>query len=252
MNIIINGKSCECEKGEFLLTVAERNGFKIPTLCHHQGVAEQGCCRVCLVEVIENKKSKIVVSCVYPIERECEVLTDSDRVKKNRAVVLMLLKMRAPDSPEIAALCKEYNAVDGSRFKPLDDEKCVMCGLCARACKSLGTGAISTVSRGIEKKVSTPYDEPSMTCMGCLSCAKVCPTNAIAYEEDDKTRKIWHRSFNLVRCKSCNAIIGTDIELIQAASRSKEEDITLCADCRKKQMTDVMAFTYGIDTKDFS
>ena len=71
IEITINGKACTCEKGEFLLEVARRNGFYIPTLCHHPGVAEQGCCRVCLVEVVENKRSKIVVSCIYPVEQPC-------------------------------------------------------------------------------------------------------------------------------------------------------------------------------------
>ena len=56
IEITINGKACTCEKGEFLLEVARRNGFYIPTLCHHPGVAEQGCCRVCLVEVVEKQK----------------------------------------------------------------------------------------------------------------------------------------------------------------------------------------------------
>ncbi|MFR1056633.1 MAG: 2Fe-2S iron-sulfur cluster-binding protein [[Clostridium] scindens] len=95
IEITINGKACTCEKGEFLLEVARRNGFYIPTLCHHPGVAEQGCCRVCLVEVVENKRSKIVVSCVYPVERPCEVYTDSARVREDRGAVLMLLAARA-------------------------------------------------------------------------------------------------------------------------------------------------------------
>ena len=42
MNITINGKICACEKGEFLLAVARRNGILIPTLCHHPALAGQG------------------------------------------------------------------------------------------------------------------------------------------------------------------------------------------------------------------
>lgn len=247
IEIKINGKTCTCEKGEFLLNVARRNGFYIPTLCHHPGVAEQGCCRVCLVEVVENNKSKIVVSCVYPVEKPCEVYTDSERVKEDRAVVLMLLKARAPESPEIAALCKAYGAADGSRFRPIDGEKCIMCGLCARACASLGTGAISTVLRGTEKKISTPYDEPSGACIGCLSCTMVCPTHAIPYKDDGQTREIWGRTFELVHCRECGAVLGTRQELETAAQRAGEEPEDLCPECRKKKMADVMAHTYGAE-----
>ncbi|MEG0932237.1 MAG: 2Fe-2S iron-sulfur cluster-binding protein [Lachnospiraceae bacterium] len=243
----INGTSCTCEKGEFLLEVARRNGFYIPTLCHHPGISEQGCCRVCLVEVVENKRSKIVVSCVYPVERSCEVYTNSDRVKRNRSAVLMLLRARAPESPEIAALCKAYGAADGSRFQAIQGEKCMLCGLCARACSSLGAGAISTVMRGIQKKVSTPYDEPSDACIGCLSCAKVCPTDAILYSEDQNKRTIWGREFQLVHCAVCGEAIGTKEELEMAARKAKEEVDTLCPVCRKKAMADVLAHTYGVE-----
>lgn len=247
IDIIIDGKKCTCEPGEFLLEVAKRNGIYIPTLCHHAGVAEQGCCRVCLVEVVEKGRSKIVVSCVYPVERPCEVFTNSDRVRENRAVVLMLLHERAPESEEITAMCREYGAMEGERFKALDGEKCIMCGLCARACASLGTGAISTVGRGTQKKIATPYEEPSKDCIGCLSCVKICPTGAIPYKEDDNQRVIWDRSFDLVHCEKCGAVIGTREELQEAAKRCDEEPDTLCAECRKAKMADVLAHTYGLE-----
>lgn len=247
IEIQINGKTCTCEPGEFLLKVATRNGIYIPTLCHHEGVGEQGCCRLCLVEVVERGRSRIVVSCVFPVEKPIEVYTDSERVRENRAVVLMLLKERAPESEEIARLCEEYQAIDGSRFKALDNEKCIMCGLCARACQSLGTGAIATVGRGTGKKVSTPYDEPSKDCVGCLSCARICPTGAIPYKQDEKERRIWDRSFTLVRCESCGEIIGTREELLLTAERGGKEPDTLCASCRQKQMADVLAHTYGLE-----
>ena len=245
IEITINGKVCTCEKGEFLLEVARRNGFYIPTLCHHPGLSEQGCCRVCLVEVVEKGRSKIVVSCVYPVERLCEVYTDSERVKKDRGAVLMLLAKRAPQSAEIAALCSHYGAMDGSRFQPIEGEKCIMCGLCARACASLGTGAISTVMRGTSKKISTPYDEPSSACIGCLSCVKVCPTDAIAFQDGPDQRRIWGREFELVHWQECGAVVGTREEIEYAAARAGEEPKELCPECRKKEMADVLAHTYG-------
>ncbi|MEG0191101.1 MAG: 4Fe-4S binding protein [Lachnospiraceae bacterium] len=247
IEIQINGTSCTCEKGEFLLEVAKRNGFYIPTLCHHPGISEQGCCRVCLVEVVENQKSKIVVSCVYPVERPCEVYTNSDKVKENRAVVLMLLKARAPESSKIAAFCKTYEAIDGSRFQPIQNEKCILCGLCARACKSMGAGAISTVLRGTQKKISTPYDEPSENCIGCLSCAKVCPTDAISFTENHNSRSIWGREFQLVHCDVGGEVMGTTEELVAAANKSGEAGATLCPSCRKKALADVLAHTYGTE-----
>ena len=116
MNIIIDGKSCSCEKGEYLLQIARRNGIEIPTLCHHDGFPGQGSCRLCIVEVSERGRNKVVVSCVYPVNQECEVFTQSERIKKDRRMILTLLMKRAPDSPEIRALCEKYGAPDIPRF----------------------------------------------------------------------------------------------------------------------------------------
>ncbi len=248
MEIRINGRLCACEKGEFILKVAQRNGFEIPTLCHHEALSEQGSCRLCLVEVLENGKSKVVVSCVYPIERPCEVLTDSDKIKQERAMVLMLLRMRAPESLEIRELCIKYAAVETNRLRALDGEKCILCGLCARACASLGTGAISTINRGITKKVSTPYEEPNIRCVGCGSCASVCPTKAIPLTEQEGVRHIWGRDFPLVRCKECGAFIGTAQEIDRAMRNLHAKTDGLCSICRQKKMTDVLAHTYGISS----
>lgn len=245
--ITIDGKFCACEKGEFLLDVARRNGFDIPTLCHHAGLPGQGCCRLCLVEVMERGRGKVVVSCVYPLERPCEVLTNSERVREDRAVVLMLLRQRAPASPEIAALCEKYGAMEGDRFKALDRGKCVMCGLCVKACGEIGGGAISTVGRGTGKKISTPYDEPSSHCVGCLSCAQICPTQAIPWKEDDDGRTIWGRTFDLVRCESCGAVIGTPEELAWAAEKAGQPIDKLCSECRRSQISNTLAHTYGIE-----
>ncbi|HYF81432.1 MAG TPA: 4Fe-4S dicluster domain-containing protein [Clostridia bacterium] len=79
----------------------------------------------------------------------------------------------------------------------------MLCGLCVKACEELGANAISTVCRGTGKKISTPYDEPSLACVGCGSCAAVCPTGAVGIEEKDGTRTIWGKTFEMLRCEKC-------------------------------------------------
>ena len=245
MTITINGKPCACEKGEFLLQVARRNGIEIPTLCHHEAIAGQGCCRLCIVEVVERGRGRIVVSCVFPVEHECEVLTDSEKVRRERGMILRLLEKRAPESPEIRALCEKYAAPEIDRFVRADGEKCVLCGLCAKACGELGVGAISTAGRGVAKEVATPYHEPSSVCVGCGSCASICPTGAIEVAETADTRTIWGKSFHLVRCKRCGQVIGTREELDFAARKSGQEPDGLCRSCRQERMAEVFSRTYG-------
>jgi len=246
MTITIDGKAIECSAGEYLPDVAKRAGIHIPTLCHHEGLPGQGCCRVCLVEVETGGVKDIVTACVYPVERECTVFTDNERVRKDRGIVLALLRAVAPDSDEIARLCEEHGAPDVERFTiRKENSKCILCGLCVRACESLGTGAISTINRGIDKKVSTPYDEPALVCVGCGSCASVCPVGAIKVEEDGGERKIWNKKLPLARCKRCGAEFGTVFEHYRSSERAGAPPADLCEVCKRKAITDTMAQTFG-------
>ena len=64
----INGLPVSVEEGTTLLEAAQFVGFPIPTLCHHDGLSSYGACRLCLVEIGEGPKAKLVSSCTYPAE----------------------------------------------------------------------------------------------------------------------------------------------------------------------------------------
>ena len=66
-------------------------------------------------------------------------------------MVLALLRARAPEADRVARLCKMYGVPDYDRFASNPGEKCILCGLCVKACQSLGTGAIAAVNRGVDK-----------------------------------------------------------------------------------------------------
>jgi len=246
MVITIDGKDCRCQPGETLLDIAARNQITIPVLCHHEGFPGQGCCRVCLVEVETAGRSDIVTACVYPVERECTVYTSSESVSQHRAMVLSMLRCLAPESQEVSRLCDEYGATEHERFIRNDGGKCILCGLCVKACESLGTGAIWTMNRGVEKVVATPYDEPSLVCVGCASCASTCPVGAIDVVETETERTIWNKTFKLKACAKCGMIMGTYFELGRAAVKAEADVPDLCESCRKKAVAGVMAATYGV------
>ena len=80
LNIRIDGKECACQKGEYLYDVARRNGIAIPVLCRSDAFANhRACCRICIVEVEIRGRRKVVTSCVYPVEQECDVFTKSEK-----------------------------------------------------------------------------------------------------------------------------------------------------------------------------
>ena len=247
ITLTVNGKQVEAAKGETILAVARRNRIVIPTLCHHAALAGQGCCRVCLVEIKENGSKKIVVSCAYPLTRPVEVFTESDRIVRLRQAILSMLRDRAPQAERLEALCRTYAVPDNERFPRREGGKCILCGLCVRACEAVGTGAISTMSRGVAKRVATPYDEPSPDCIGCLSCANVCPTMAIGVTEEGARRNIWGKSFTLIPCERCGTLFATAEEVAHARTKAGTNALArvTCAQCRRAAIGDVMAGTYA-------
>ena len=244
LRVIINGRSCGAEKGEILLDIASRNGIKIPTLCHNEVLRGQASCRICVVEVWEKGKKIIVTSCIYPVLADIEVKTNTEEIREIRKNLLRLLLSEAPDSPVINELAKEYLAENISRFKINREDNCIMCGLCVKACEEMGNASISTVNRGIHKKVTTPYEDPSATCIGCGSCAFVCPTNNIAMHENGCKREIWGKTFEMLECENCQKPYITKEQYDFINNKMGEKQERICEECKKKKYTKALVEIY--------
>jgi predicted molibdopterin-dependent oxidoreductase YjgC len=177
----INGKKISAAPGTTVLEAAKSAGIKIPTLCHWDGIKPYGACRVCTVEITDNGRTTYQASCCYEVKNGLKVRTDSPAVEKGRKVLLQLLLARCPDAPEIRKLAAEWGVKETPFAKK--NEKCILCGLCVRACASLlGAEAIGFSGRGISRKVGTPFGIASETCIACGACTYVCPTNHMQME----------------------------------------------------------------------
>lgn len=234
LTVTIDGRACTCERGEFLYDVAKRNGIFIPALCRSDEVSEhRSSCRLCIVEVTENGRTRIVTSCVYPVNRECEVRTDTERVRSDRAMVLALLQARAPESPELAQMTQTLGDPEIALPARVDGERCVACGLCVQVCHQNGASAIAMLANGVDKYPGAPYGIAPKPCIGDLSCARICPTGAIPYEDGERSRSIWGRNFTMAFCESCGTPLGkTAAELAHWAHERGEEPVFLCEDCK--------------------
>lgn len=238
MNITINGKNVEAMKGETILDVARRENIDIPTLCTHAAVENWGGCRLCVVEIEENGRKKIVPSCVHPVSDGVKVETKSDRVIKNRKMILSLLMARAPDAKEIKVLAKEYGVTKSGLVENKKSERCIMCALCTRLCACQDVHAISTINRGPEKEIQTFWKGSPNECIGCLVCSKNCPTEAIPSIEADGKRKIWNKEFELEKCRVCGGFASITKE--QGAFYAKKTGMNpdyfnICDDCSRNE-----------------
>lgn len=239
--INIDGRKLKAKEGQTVLEVARENGIHIPTLCYHESVAPYGACRLCMVEVFKGGRSRLVASCLYPVEEGLKVVTGSPRVMDNRRMIMALLLARCSKNEVIRKLASEMG-VEQPPFESgyLESEDCILCGLCARACEQIvERSAISLVNRGVKRELATPFLEPSASCIGCGSCAYICPTGAIKMEDKDGTRVVyarnWKTEFKLKKCKVCGNYWAPEaqLEYISKKVNLPPGFFDTCPNCRK-------------------
>jgi predicted molibdopterin-dependent oxidoreductase YjgC len=205
----LNDREIEAPRGSSVLRVAQEQGIDIPTLCYHEALGPYGVCRLCIVEVAGSLPRSLRISCAQQVLEGLVVHTESESVRKNRKLLFELLLARSPDSKKLIELAAKHG-VTASRFYTGDtDDNCVRCGLCMRVCRDkIGAYALCFAHRGYNRTITTDFESLSRYCIGCGSCAQVCPTGAIFMEDKDKERIIYRKGlvigrFELEPCQGC-------------------------------------------------
>lgn len=241
--ITIDGQPTTVKRDTLLIEACKSLGVNIPSLCYNENVHAYGVCRICLVEIKDGKRTKIVPSCVYEVRKDgLEVTTDSERIRQNRKWIIQLLLARCEDEPVVQNLAKQYDVQLNQRLKRKQDD-CILCGMCVRACHDVvGVAAIAFEGRGEKREVTTPFREENPMCIACGTCAFVCPTECISVTEQDGVRTIsrWHgektmvvRKAKMLVCEKCgNYFLPSAIPEVYQKKMGIDPGSFCCLDCR--------------------
>lgn len=189
VTITIDGQRVEVVEDTTILKAAEKAGIWIPTLCHCDFFESYGVCRICSVEVVRGKRSRIVTACNYPVRAGISVLTSSDRVRWIRRLIMELMLSRWPNVKVLREMAEKLG-IERPRFPSLERDEaenaCILCGMCVNMCNDIvKAGVLGFAHVGIKRKVVLPFDQRSDRCIVCGACAKVCPTGHVSMVLED-------------------------------------------------------------------
>lgn len=89
ITLTIDGESVRVPEGTTILQALRKCKIETPTLCYLENLTPVNVCRVCVVEVVGSRV--LVPSCSRKVEEGMTVLTNSERVRHSRKLVLELL-----------------------------------------------------------------------------------------------------------------------------------------------------------------
>ncbi len=206
--ITINNQKIEAKEGQTILEVAKDHHIDIPTLCHFPDLDVQSDCRICMSEIVGQKK--LAPSCSTPVKEGMEIKTNSQRVYNARKTITELLLSNHDTNCtacernmncELQTLADTLG-IDENRFEnilehePIDDnnpsitrnaDRCIKCGRCIEVCKNVqGIHVLDYMNRSHDTKVAPAHGKflNDQVCTYCGQCANVCPVASITEKSD--------------------------------------------------------------------
>jgi len=220
ISLQIDGDEVKVGEGSTILDACKAHGTAVPTLCYGETLDPVNACRVCVVEVENNRV--LVPACSRKVEPGMVVHTDTERTRHSRKMVLELLasSVDLSTAPNVDRWIRQYGA-DPTRYgqqlghgartvqQPVnvdnelyvrDYSKCILCYKCVDACGEQwqNSFAITVAGRGFDAHISTEFDVelPESACVYCGNCIAVCPTGALMFksEHDMRAAGTWDES----------------------------------------------------------
>jgi NADH-quinone oxidoreductase subunit G len=231
VNIRINGTDYTVKPGKNLLQTCLSLGFDIPYFCFHPALGSAGACRQCAVKKFtnaEDKKGKIVMSCMEPVAEGLIISTDDPEVKAFREAVIEGLMTNHPhDCPvcDEGGEChlQDMTVMTGHNYRNFNFKKrthnnqylgpninhvmnrCIQCYRCVRFYRDYAGGKDFNVFGSANRVYFGRSHEGALESIFSGNLIEVCPTGVFIDKTFEKhyTRK-WDLTNSPSLCVNCS------------------------------------------------
>ena len=224
VELLIDGQRIRAASGSLLIDVCKSVGIEIPSFCYYPGLALQGACRMCLVEIA--KMPKLQTACTTRVSDGMVITTDSDVVRQSRKAMLEFVLANHPlDCPvcDAGGQCElqdstfRYGASESrlvdlknhrneEQWSPVvyfDRPRCIMCYRCVRICgEGMDVSALGIANRNSSQLI-VPNKQDHLECEECGMCIDICPVGALTSGPYRYKTRPWEMKHVATICAHC-------------------------------------------------
>jgi NADH-quinone oxidoreductase subunit G len=234
--VYVNGKAVDIGNEKLnLIQAAAKAGVLIPHYCWHEALTVVASCRMCLVEVGEQKpdgstamQPKVVPACQTPAKDGTVIVTNSKKAKFAQEQTLEDLLLNHPlDCPVCdkagECLLQDYTFNFGRAQSRMIDEKntppnkpyigdnvtlfadrCIMCSRCVRFTREIsGTAELQIVNRGHHSEIDIFPGEPLNNSLA-TNVVDLCPVGALCSKDFLYKQRVWNLKTKETVCADCS------------------------------------------------
>lgn len=236
VNITIDGHQLSVPKGTLLVEAAREVGIEIPVYCYHPKMKPVGACRVCVVEV-ENQRRPIMTACTTTVMPDMVVHTKSENAIAAREGILEFLLINHPLDCPVCDRAGECDLQDFTlRYGPpttrfveqkrhfakskqvgqnviLDRERCIMCQRCVRFCDEIAMDeGLVIIERGNRSEIGT-FEGRSFDSAYSGNTIELCPVGALTAKSYRFNARPWELQHFAGVCTGCSVGCNLTVDI---------------------------------------